>query len=783
MGGLLTASLISSLAGGGGIIAYEVYKFNQNAIQDLNATATMLSSSVSGLMQQDKRAEATQALNTLAGYPHILAAGLYNYNEGSDNLLIARYLHPSSSELVPLVPRQLRHHFEGGTLILFRPIENEGKRVGVLYLKADLKGALNTNYKRYANIAAIVILVSSLASLFISFALQRIIIRPVQELGAAARALTDRHDFSVRVIPKGQDEMGALMRAFNEMVGTISRRNEELRAANTATEESNHRLQEANSTLETKVRERTVELEQATMDAQKARNDAEEASQSKSAFLANMSHELRTPLNAIIGYSEMLMEETADMGEEAMEADLKNIHSAGKHLLSLINDILDLSKIEAGKITLYLEEFSVDDLVKEVTATIQPLLEKNNNNITVKCDAALGSMTADLTKVRQSLFNLLSNACKFTKQGTITLQAQRQSESDREWINLSVSDTGIGLLPEQMERLFQPFVQADAGTTKKFGGTGLGLAITRRFCRLMGGDALVSSEYGKGSTFTLRLPSVCQPATEGEENATTEPARNRATLPKDASRILVVDDDPVVHDLMKRFLEKEGYRVETAKGGKDGLRMAREFKPDVITLDVMMPDMDGWTVLNALKADPEVAKIPVIMLSMIEDRHMGFALGASEYLTKPIQRDQLSTLLKKYRKSSQHSEVLLVDDDEETRRILRAILTKEGWQVSEASNGHDAVEKLEQGPPPSLIMLDMMMPEMNGFEFLEYFRQQPEWQSIPVVVVTGMEMTDAEHQRLQGLVETVVQKGSCSPEALAQQVRDLVKKVLPKPNS
>jgi CheY-like chemotaxis protein/two-component sensor histidine kinase len=484
-----------------------------------------------------------------------------------------------------------------------------------------------------------------------------------------------------------------------------------------------------------------------------------------------MSHELRTPLNAIIGYSEMLQEEAEDLGQEDFTPDLQKIQFAGKHLLALINDILDLSKIEAGRMDLYLETFDLPSMVQEAVTTIQPLVEKNRNTLTVHCADNLGTIQADLTKVRQSLFNLLSNACKFTEQGTIRLAVSRETVDGAAWVTLRVTDTGIGMTPEQTGRLFQAFAQADASTTRQYGGTGLGLTITRHFCRMMGGDITVESALGQGSTFTIRLPAeVVDPKAAAAPRVEALPA---SAVLEGAPTVLIIDDDPTVHDLMQRFLRREGLRMVATASGAEGLRLARELRPDAITLDVMMPGMDGWAVLTALKADPNVADIPVIMLTIVDDKNMGYALGAADYLTKPIDWDRLAALLQKYRCAHPPCSVLVVEDDTDTRDMLRRMLTREGWAVTEATNGRVALEQVAASQP-ELILLDLMMPEMDGFAFIQALRQQDAWRSIPVIVVTAKDLTPEDRQRLNGYVEQILQKGAYSREELLHEIHHLV---------
>jgi signal transduction histidine kinase/CheY-like chemotaxis protein len=586
--------------------------------------------------------------------------------------------------------------------------------------------------------------------------------RPLAEMAAATYEVsTGKLDRRVRVTQmfSTRDEITQLGENFNQMT---------------------ERLQDFYENLEQQVQERTRELvnernklDEALKELAVARDQALEANRAKSAFLANMSHELRTPLNAIIGYSEMLQEEAEDLGQDSLLADLQKIHSAAKHLLQLINDILDLSKIEAGKMDLYLETFEVTPLIQEVVTTIQPLVDKRSNNLVIHCGDDLGVMYSDMTKVRQALFNLLSNASKFTEQGTITLAVERVKE-DGEWFLFRVSDTGIGMTPEQVGKLFKEFTQADTSTTRKYGGTGLGLAITRRFCQMMGGDVSVESEPGRGTTFTIRLPSQSPKGIPNPEPVTEMVELAVASLPVNgAGTLLVIDDDPTARELMKRYLSKEGFQVALATGGEEGLKLARELHPAAITLDVMMPGMDGWAVLSALKADPTLADIPVIMLTIVDNKNIGFALGASDYITKPIERDRLVRVLNKYRCEEPPCVILVVEDDPTIREMMRRMLEKEGWTVAEAENGRVGLEQVV-ARQPELILLDLMMPEMDGFEFVARLRKMPVGQSIPIVVVTAKDVTMEDRLKLNGYVEQILRKGAYSREELLGEVRDLV---------
>lgn len=508
-----------------------------------------------------------------------------------------------------------------------------------------------------------------------------------------------------------------------------------------------------------------MQMEDALRDAKEA---AEAASRSKSTFLANMSHELRTPLNAIIGYSEMLQEEAEDNGQISAVADLQKIHAAGRHLLGLINDILDLSKIEAGKMDLYLETFDAADAVRGVAETVRPLVDKNGNALVIEIPDGLGSVHADLTKFRQALLNLMSNASKFTHDGTITLSATREpsAEGQADWFVVRVKDSGIGMTPEQLARLFRPFTQADASTTRKYGGTGLGLTITRRFCQMMGGDVTVESAEAGGSTFTVRLPAVV--IRRAPELLDDDSARRDGS--EEEGLVLIVDDDPIVRDLMRRTLEKEGFRVRQAHGGAEGLRLARALRPDAITLDVMMPGMDGWAVLAALKSDPDLADTPVVMVTIVDDKNLGYALGAADYLTKPIDRRRLAGVLLKYRRDTLNGTALIVDDDQASRELVAQMLQKEGWSVIEAENGAVAFDRLDKARP-DLILLDLMMPEMDGFEFAQRLRRDPRWRDVPILVLTAKDLTEQDRQRLKGQVLGVLQKGTYNREELLQEIR------------
>jgi signal transduction histidine kinase/DNA-binding response OmpR family regulator len=489
------------------------------------------------------------------------------------------------------------------------------------------------------------------------------------------------------------------------------------------------------------------------------------ASQHKTQFLSNMSHELRTPLNAIIGLTEMMYTNAARFGTEKAAEPLRRVNRAGTHLLGLINQVLDLSKIEAGKLELSPETVSVPPLVDEVIGTARQLAEQNKNRLVVECPDNLAPLMVDPLRLRQILFNLLSNACKFTKQGEVALRVKKVLDG-RNWIEFAVSDTGIGMTPEQQAKLFEEFTQADSSTARKFGGTGLGLAICRKLARMMGGDVTVTSELGKGSIFTARLPATADSPTK--ESVTAAGGHS-----PDTDCVLVVDDDPTARELISDHLKADGFSVVTAAGGVEGLKLAKELRPIAITLDVMMPDIDGWSVLAALRQDAVLAEIPVIMVTIVDEHRHGIALGAAGYLTKPIDRERLHRVIGRYRSTARPTRILLVDDDQSQRERIRGWLDGQQWVVQEAENGREALARLQQDKQ-DLILLDLMMPEMDGFAVVAALQKEPVWRDIPVIVITSLDLSAADRERLNSGVQSILVKETFRPADLVDRIRRLV---------
>jgi len=487
------------------------------------------------------------------------------------------------------------------------------------------------------------------------------------------------------------------------------------------------------------------------------------AEKARAQFIANMSHELRTPMNAIIGYSEMLIEELHDLGHDELTDDVRRVERSGRHLLRLINDILDLSKIDAGKMEVTREKIELEALANEVKEAVTPAALDRANDVVIELADDVDSMISDGMRVRQCLLNLMSNAVKFTQGGLVILRITRRGR----WNCFEVEDDGIGMSLNQQKRIFAEFTQGDASTTRRFGGTGLGLTLTRRFTEMLGGTISVKSTPGVGSTFRLELPDLAMSPERGAVLA----ARTAKMTPGERV-VLAVDDDPDVLELVTRILERDGFKVAAALDGQQALELAERLRPCAILLDVVLPGMSGWEVLSRLKAHRTLHDIPVLMLSTVDDRTRGLSLGAHEYLVKPIDRGLLVEQVQRLHRSDVGSDVLVVDDDYATRRLLRRYLQRDGWTVRTAANGLEALERL-RSQKPGLILLDLMMPVMDGLEFVQRLRDEGRYDDVPVVVTTAKDLTREDRARLDQSVTKVLSKHAHSMDQILAEVRDL----------
>jgi signal transduction histidine kinase/CheY-like chemotaxis protein len=789
----LLITLISSLTLAAAFVSYfflEVWNLRDEVDRNVESTQRLLVRQITLALKADPNTQ-NFGLKELAKDDTILAAAVYTPNE----TILEKYTRADAkNEIIPR-PSKPIIPFSTDAVVRFAIIGSQEKPLALFYLKCGPSAEQRARFAKPLPGMILLFLASVGASVVISRFLQRGISEPIVKLAEVADRVAREGDYSARAKIKGGGETGVLVEAFNSMLSTIQQRDADLLVAKDAAVQARERLAEINAMLEESNRTLERKVAERTLDLQKATAAARDASQAKSAFLAKMSHELRTPMNAIIGYSEIILEDATDRGDEGAVADLRKILGAARHLLGLINDVLDLSKIEAGKMDLYLETFDVCKLVQEVIATAQPLIDRNGNRVTVECPADFGQMHADATKLRQILLNLLSNASKFTDHGEIHLRVSREQRAEGASIILRVRDSGIGMTPEQVGKLFQAFSQADQSTSAKYGGTGLGLAISRQFALLMGGDISVESAAGKGSTFLVRVPAHVIPLTSSTAPSLLQEAAKKspppAPVPAPApvkpapsstvpalpnvprGRLLIIDDDEKVHTMLQSLLAHENYSVKWARTGPEGLAAAEEFHPHVVILDILLPPIDGRAALDRLKESPALANIPIILLTMTANGEMGFALSATDYLSKPVVGANLLPIIQKLSDLRTQTPIMVVEDNAAVREMIVRLLDREGWPSLEAANGRIALDLLQQHTP-SVVLLDLLMPELDGFSVLREMRANPAWRDIPVVVLTSLDLTAEVRRFLEQQAERVLQKGRYTRDELLQEVRDSV---------
>ena len=516
-------------------------------------------------------------------------------------------------------------------------------------------------------------------------------------------------------------------------------------------------------------------LEEQNKALEDANAQIQEANRHKSEFLANMSHELRTPMNAIVGFSKIVHRKAKGQLDARQVDNLERVLSSAEILMGLINDILDLSKIEAGRLEVQAEAFDLPELLQRASETVSSLFN-SGVELRTELDAGPASLHSDAARVRQIVINLLSNAAKFTEAGSVTLALHPAGDDG---VDITVTDTGIGIPADKIEQIFEEFRQADGTTTRRYGGTGLGLSISRKLAQMLGGDVRVDSVVGEGSTFTVRLPLV-MPTSEQDEAAgeasTGTTSADTATRAGSSGRriVLAIDDDPNVINLIAQELEEEGYQVVGAARALEGIVKAQDLQPHAITLDIMMPGMDGWEAISRLKSDPTTANIPIIVLSILDNKELGYRLGADEYLVKPVDRDALTRVLQRF--EGRGHEVLVCDDDPVVIELTRQLLEDDGWTVRGASNGQQALDQIGQ-KRPDVLLLDLMMPVMDGFETLGRLRANPDTADLPVIVITAKDLAGDELAELRANTSRVIEKDGLDRDRILRELRIAMKAV------
>jgi len=738
-----------------GFCAYDLYSFRASLVSSVSIQAQIIGdNTVSALLFNDPNS-AEKTLSALDANRHLMYAQIYR----RDGQPFAGYWRERAGETLPLpvIPsgQTQIHWFKNGHLGLAHSIVFQGKPTGAVYIRSDL-GAMNDRLKSYAVITVVVFLASLVVALLISRISQRVISEPVMQLAQTVRIVSTEKNYSIRAATNpNRDEVSTLIESVNEMLEQIQQRD--------------GALQRAQQELEQRVRERTTQLAVANRELDLRNREVERATQMKSKFLASMSHELRTPLNAIVGFSDLLAEGTPGQLNDKQRRFLNHIKQGSAHLLQLINDILDLSKIEAGQLELRSEEFLVTDALPEVLSTVHPLALAKNIQVEQKVESK-SLVKADRVRFKQILYNLLSNAVKFTpKGGRITIACVDHWD----FVRVSVTDSGIGIRPEDQKVIFDEFRQVEGTTGGTHEGTGLGLAITKRLVEQQGGQISVESELGKGSRFTFSLPAA-------EPTSKVRPPAEPATAPVPATSgrltplVLIVDDENSSRELLAGYLEPE-YRVAMAESGGEALKKAQQLRPDAITLDVLMPGSSGFETLAALRKNPETAQIPIIILSIVDQKQVGFALGAADYLIKPVRRPALLEAIRRHVPSpaDEDSSILLVDDDPKALELLEEGLRSAGYETQGVRSGARALELLAN-KVVGAILLDLLMPGMDGFEVIRHVRQEAALKDLPILVMTGKNLTAEEADLLSHETQALLQKNGSWQQQLIVELRRVI---------
>jgi signal transduction histidine kinase/DNA-binding response OmpR family regulator len=737
-------------------IGYDVATFRESVVRNLSVRAQIVGSNSTSALQFNDRDSADRTLAALKSDPLVMSAAIYTPAEETF-ASFSRDGGNARPNFIPIPSGQTEVHWVGFTaIVLEQSIILDGERIGTVYIRSSAD-SLNKRLRLYIEISVLVLLASLFAAFVVSSVFRKSVANPIVELAKVAKMVSTEKRYSSRVDKRpGVGEVNTLIDAFNEMMEQIERKEAG--------------LQKAHDELEQRVQERTAELVRARQEVEaysrsilRAKEDVERASKFKDQFLSTMSHELRTPLNAVLGFSELLLDTRYGPVNERQKRYIDHIHTSGQHLLRLINDILDLSKIEAGRLQLKLEDVSVATAFEEVCGALQPLVDKRSQTLIRHIVSKL-VVRADSTRFRQMLMNLLGNAIKFTPEGgRIELAAHQLDDK----VRVEVRDSGPGIPSEEKQRIFEAFhrmKQSDKSTE----GTGLGLAITQSLVQLHGGRLDLESELGSGSCFFFTLPS---PVT-----SETTTVHKDESLPEaqEALKILIVENDMAAADLLESQLSSAGYKAVICSQSERAVEAAVELQPAAITLDIIMFPLNGWDILLSLKSDPRTAKIPVIVVSIVDQSETGVLLGADEYIVKPVDRaillSAIARCLNHRGQQANQPLILVVEDDVATRELLVEALSNEGYAVSTASNGVQARAQVD-ATLPHLVLLDLMLPEISGFQLIAEWRDASRTSELPIFVLTNKDLTTEERDYVRTHTSALFSKHEPWLEALIKRIR------------